>query len=427
MKHKTDKKSGSNKNQQSDEKKIKIYRKMGVIFLTAGVVSAIVFFADNSRMIPVDESGNAILKRNGYGEGERTEELRMRIAEKEETYTVTIHEQTYTEEELQKVFEQSEKALEQLVLGENQSPDEVRSNLNLVNTVPGTGISVSWELDRYDVIDLQGVLNTESLGEEGTLVGLKAVMTYGQASAEHSFYVRVYPPKLNAAGRLLKHLEEEVQRLDLETQTSGSMKLPDRVDGQSVKWMYLRNFRAAGIMLLGVVLSLFLYVSEREKEKEIQKRRDAQMIRDYPQIISTFTLFLGAGMPARNVWFRMAEDYERSKAEKGTREIYEEMVYTMHEMKGGANENECYERFGERCGLSVYRKFSSLLSQNLRKGTKGLAAILRQESEEAFEERKCLAQKLGEEAGTKMLLPMFLMLAVVLVMIIVPAFLSIQI
>ena len=44
---------------------------------------------------------------------------------------------------------------------------------------------------------------------------------------------------------------------------------------------------------------------------------------------------------------------------------------------------------------------------------------------EAFLERKNIAKRLGEEAGTKLLLPMFLMLAVVLVIVIGPAFLSI--
>ncbi len=43
----------------------------------------------------------------------------------------------------------------------------------------------------------------------------------------------------------------------------------------------------------------------------------------------------------------------------------------------------------------------------------------------AFEERKALARRRGEE-GTRLLLPMFLMLAVVLVIVIVPAFLSIS-
>ena len=49
------------------------------------------------------------------------------------------------------------------------------------------------------------------------------------------------------------------------------------------------------------------------------------------------------------------------------------------------------------------------------------------EAIQAFEDRKARARRLGEEAGTKLLLPMFLMLTVVLVIVIVPAFLSMQI
>ena len=53
--------------------------------------------------------------------------------------------------------------------------------------------------------------------------------------------------------------------------------------------------------------------------------------------------------------------------------------------------------------------------------------MLKLEAIQAFEERKAKARRLGEEAGTKLLLPMFLMLAIVLVIVIVPAFLSVQI
>ena len=95
-------------------------------------------------------------------------------------------------------------------------------------------------------------------------------------------------------------------------------------------------------------------------------------------------------------------------------------------MCGGVSEKECYENFGSRCGLQPYMKLGALLSQNLRKGTKGLADALRLEGLHAFEERKAIARRRGEEAGTKLLLPMFLMLAVVLVIVIVPAFLSIS-
>lgn len=53
--------------------------------------------------------------------------------------------------------------------------------------------------------------------------------------------------------------------------------------------------------------------------------------------------------------------------------------------------------------------------------------LLQREAQEAFEERKNMAKKLGEEAGTKLMIPLFLMLAVVFVVVTVPAFLTIQI
>lgn len=67
-------------------------------------------------------------------------------------------------------------------------------------------------------------------------------------------------------------------------------------------------------------------------------------------------------------------------------------------------ELESYEQFGKRCGLKAYRKLAALLTQNLRKGSKGLSELLRAEADQAFEERKAAAKKRGEEAGTKLLL-----------------------
>ena len=62
-----------------------------------------------------------------------------------------------------------------------------------------------------------------------------------------------------------------------------------------------------------------------------------------------------------------------------------------------------------------------------RKGSGGLTDLLEREASDAFEDRKKLAKKLGEEAGTKLMIPMFMMLVIVLIIVIVPAFFSIQI
>ena len=50
-----------------------------------------------------------------------------------------------------------------------------------------------------------------------------------------------------------------------------------------------------------------------------------------------------------------------------------------------------------------------------------LQELLAQEMDTAWEQQKQAAKRLGEEAGTKLLLPLFLMLLVVMVLVMVPA------
>ena len=74
--------------------------------------------------------------------------------------------------------------------------------------------------------------------------------------------------------------------------------------------------------------------------------------------------------------------------------------------------------------MRPYLKLSSLLEQNRKTGLKNLRQMLDDDVADAFEERKNLAKKQGEEAGTKLLLPMFMLLAIVMVIVVVPAFMS---
>ena len=71
-------------------------------------------------------------------------------------------------------------------------------------------------------------------------------------------------------------------------------------------------------------------------------------------------------------------------------------------------------------------KLASLLEQNRRTGTKNLKQLLEQEMITAWEEQKHTARRMGEEAGTRLLVPLFLMLAVVMVIIMVPALMAVQ-
>ena len=78
--------------------------------------------------------------------------------------------------------------------------------------------------------------------------------------------------------------------------------------------------------------------------------------------------------------------------------------------------------FGRRISMLQYMKFSTLLVQNLKKGSDDLLRRMELEAEDAVRIRRELAKKQGEEAGTKLLLPMMLMLVVVFAMILTAAF-----
>lgn len=71
-----------------------------------------------------------------------------------------------------------------------------------------------------------------------------------------------------------------------------------------------------------------------------------------------------------------------------------------------------------------YRKLGNMLEQNIRKGTAGLLEELKQEVQEALEDRKALAFRMGEEASTKLLMPMILLLGIVLIICIAPALMT---
>ncbi len=106
------------------------------------------------------------------------------------------------------------------------------------------------------------------------------------------------------------------------------------------------------------------------------------------------------------------------------RYVYEEICVTWNQMQNGLPEGEAYAAFGRRCGSYAYMKFGSILEQNVRQGIAGVSAALDREMTDALEERKNMALRKGEEAGTKLLMPMFLMLGIVLVVLLVPAFMA---
>ena len=96
--------------------------------------------------------------RNAYGEGSSTEVLDVIIEGRKERIPVEIEvaEQRYTADEIQEMFDRVIRKLESEILNGNESLDRVEQDLDLVTAVPEEPVNISWELDRYDVMNIQG-------------------------------------------------------------------------------------------------------------------------------------------------------------------------------------------------------------------------------------------------------------------------------
>ena len=216
-------------------------KKIGIILLTAGILSLILFLADNLKSLPMTKEGINYVERNKQGKGDRQEDLQVWIGDAKEPYTVRIHEQKYTEAELQRELAKAEVQLEKLILGDNRSLDEVRSNLNLIRNIPDTGIKVSWELDNYEVLNLQGKVQNDDLPKEGRIVELRATLSYEEIKEMYFLYARILPPKQTDMEKLMSNLNEEVDEQDRLSETEKRMLLPTSINGEVIIWKYAKN------------------------------------------------------------------------------------------------------------------------------------------------------------------------------------------
>lgn len=398
--------------------------RQAVIILLLSVAGALGMFAYETFFADTEP----VVSRNAYGEGTKTETYELMIEDEEESREIALEvaEQEYTAAEAQELLRKAMEMLDEVMLGENESFDRIEQDLQLVNELESYPVQIQWELDSYDVIDIEGKLRKEELDEQGTLVEIRAILTYKEEQAIYVRNVMVYPKQREGMDKLLYDIQQEIIKLEESTRTEAKFALPDEVAGVQLNWAIKKESRWYYILFIGVVCAGLVVYREQEKLRERERQRRETFMRMYPGMISKFTMLLSTGVTVKYAWEKIVENYEAQKDLVGEQLVYEEMNVALREIRGGISEGEAYERFGKRCGNTIYMKFGTLLAQNLRKGSKGIADLLRMEAIQAFENRKSIAKRQGEEASAKLLVPMIGMLAIVLIMVMVPAFLNMQ-
>ena len=365
------------------------------------------------------------IKRPDYSENADTYSLMAQV--ENETFEVNIKVEPMKIEEanLQSCFDEAFEIVCEKLSGENSSIREVKTNLNFIEEVEKYGINVSYHSENTELIQHDGEVLNRKVPEEGKTCDITISLEYEEFCQDYVVTATVYPPSLSNAEIIEEQIAEEILS---ENQKSGEeyIQLPEEIMGKEVTFVEQADSKIPLIVVALLFLLLFWYYRRFVVKRNLEKAREKEMMMDYGEIVSKLSLLMGAGMSTVSAFTKIATDYKvtLNNGKGKSRCAYEEIVATTNRISTGMSEMESFSLFGKACRLHSYIKLSSLLIQNSRKGGEGFTQAIKYEATQGFIERKAMAQRTGEEAGTKLLLPMGMMLCVVLVIIIVPAFMS---
>ena len=359
------------------------------------------------------------LSRPGKGADSVTEHLQVQIGEDKTPIDVTVAAVPYDRKEEQTRIREASKNLETIFLGQNTSLDHVTMDLHMPTQIGDSEVAVQWYLDSWKYLEPDGTLKNEGL-EEPVWIQVQALLSFGEENLTWNRTIQICPPEAPDTAMMVRMLQYQLQECQVGYEET--VQLPVEVSEQAVTWYPQRATRWLWTTLLTGAALCGLWTGKKREDGQRQQKYERKMQLAYPDIVNRLSLYMGAGISIRHAWERIIRGYEKQRQMTGNSEdAYEQMKLALRQMQNGVAETVAYEQFGMDCRLSSYLKLGTLLSQNLRLGTGNLAEMLKAEAKDAFEDRKALARKIGEECESRLLLPMLLMLLSILIMIMYPA------
>lgn len=370
--------------------------------------------------------GNEI-ERPSYGEDSKRVSVNVLVKDDtaivEKEIELEVEPRQYTGKAFEAVIKELMPQIEKKLLGQNKSFDCIEYPLSLISSISSRGIKVRWSLGKERLVLRDGTLNNSNIEGKGAMTTITATFTSGKEKILYEFPLFIVAKKYSKEEQMIKQMSEEIKKQQLKSQTEEALVLPKQLEEMEVTYTEDKKESKNYMWLYAILLALLVSVAmEKQLVAEVQKR-EIQIMLDYPEIVNKTTLLMGAGMTMKGAWKRVVKEYETKRALNliDKRYAYEEMILTCKELDNGVGETKAYESFGRRMKLLPYLKFSSLLAMNVKKGMQGLTNILQEEAISAFENRKELAKRLGEQAGTKLLVPMIIFMFIVFAIIMIPA------
>lgn len=396
-------------------------KKSTILAIFTGILLVVAMITTNT----MKKAALCDIKRGTYGEDSKiiTRTFQVDNYQKQDV-DIEVFSQEYTNQEAQKMIDEAQRDLSKLILGNNISLQEIRYSMNLPKTLYDA-VSISWLSSVDSVIDSSGRINNLDVAEEGQEVTLEYKISCSEVSRTGEIKIRVLPPDFSPEEAMNAAVIDEVKHLEKFGRGNSLYSLPKEVNGKHIKWSTNSENVILPIILLGFVPPVLVYKLKERQLDNALKTRSNQLARDYYEIAGKLILFVGAGVSIKRSFLMMADDYlKRKESNNELRYAYEEIAIMCREIKSGVPEITAYENCAGRLGLLQYKKLFGYVIQSVKKGSGYIGVKLKTELQEAFEIRKANAIRQGEEAASKLMLPMLMMLGIIIAVLLIPAFIS---
>ena len=169
------------------------------------------------------------------------------------------------------------------------------------------------------------------------------------------------------------------------------------------------------MIILGLIAGIATYFLSDSLQEEQFKKRTKEIKYDFPEFLTQLVLLINAGLTIERAWGKILEHIDKNTV------LATEMTKTYNDMRSNKSISKCLNDLSRRCKVKEISKFTSIILQNINQGSSDMVFMLQQLSEECWVERKLAAKQKGEEASSKLLFPMMLMLLAVFAVVLVPA------
>jgi len=348
----------------------------------------------------------------------------LQIDEESQLYEIEVSPIEWTLEEAEGKFREAAELMKREILGNNGDLENITEDLVLSERLEGYPFEIYWTSDRKDIVSMDGKVNREGLKED-TVVVLTAEFCYREWTWQEQFGVLICREVLTEEEEHVRGLSSWLAEYEKENRQKQNLKLPENYNGKLLKYHLMeKDYTWLWLALLATGAGMLLWFGQDMDLRSACKKRQNLFREEYATLVNSLSLYISAGMTLQGAMLCCVRDYTKRKEEGHV--VRNALEDFQKNLQNGYSFSAAITQFAETSDDAEYRKLAGIMIQGLINGAVGMAELLEQEAEQANEEKRRHSKVKGEQISTALIAPMMLQLGIVIALVMLPAFDSLQ-